>query len=157
MTKIFLTLLSLLIFSCTINAQATHDSKSGQTTEATTPANEAIWLKETEFDFGKIPQGKPVTHVFEVKNIGTDSLRIINVAASCGCTTPVWERNTAVAPGATTNINVGYNAAAPGTFTKTITINYNDTQSKVITIRGEVWATPANSAPENKALEELKN
>ena len=28
-------------------------------------AAEAINLKETEFDFGKIPQGKPVYHFFE--------------------------------------------------------------------------------------------
>jgi len=33
----------------------------------TTPADDNLLsLKETEFDFGKIPQGKPVTHIFEV-------------------------------------------------------------------------------------------
>ena len=31
-------------------------------------ADEMLTLKETEFDFGKIPQGKPVNHVFEVTN-----------------------------------------------------------------------------------------
>ena len=33
---------------------------------------EALKLKEETFDFGKIPQGKPVTHVFAVENIGKD-------------------------------------------------------------------------------------
>lgn len=28
-------------------------------------ADEMLTLKETEFDFGKIPQGKPVTHILK--------------------------------------------------------------------------------------------
>ncbi|MFM2358384.1 MAG: hypothetical protein RLY16_377 [Bacteroidota bacterium] len=120
------------------------------------PAVESLGLKETVWDFGKIPQGKPVTHVFDVVNNGTDSLRIANVQASCGCTTPDWERNKAIAPGQTTKITVGYNAAAEGPFTKFITISYNGAQSKQITIKGEVWKTPVSSAPENKAASTLK-
>ena len=50
-----------------------------------------------------------------------------------------------------------YNAAAEGVFTKTITIYYNDNQSKVITIKGEVWKTPNASAPENNSINDLKN
>ena len=114
-------------------------------------------LKEIEYNFGKIPQGKPVTHVFEVSNIGKDSLLISNVAASCGCTTPEWEKDKKIAVGASSKINVGYNAAAEGVFTKTITIYYNDNQSKVITIKGEVWKTPNASAPENNSINDLKN
>ncbi len=123
------------------------------------PAQEdGMVLKELEFNFGKIPQGKPVTHVFEVVNSGKDSLRIQNVQASCGCTTPEWEHDKAVAPnGGKTKITVGYNAAAEGMFTKTITITYNGSLSKVITIKGEVWKTPAESAPVNKAIDGLKN
>lgn len=117
---------------------------------AAQPAVETIALPETEFDFGKIPQGKPVTHIFRVINKGKDSLRINNVQASCGCTTPVWEQNKAIAPGGSTNITVGYNAAAAGPFSKFITIMYNNTESKQITIKGDVWATPAASAPEAK-------
>jgi hypothetical protein len=118
---------------------------------------EALTVKETEHNFGKIPQGKPVTYDFVVTNSGKDSLRISNVQASCGCTTPVWEQNKAVAPGGTTKITVGYNAAAEGPFNKVVTITYNDAQSKQIFIKGEVWKTPAESAPANKSLEGLKN
>src|SRR5665647_1662677 len=32
--------------------------------DKTTSVAEVISLKETEYDFGKIPQGRPVTHVF---------------------------------------------------------------------------------------------
>ena len=33
-------------------------------------------------------------------NTGKDSLRIVNIQASCGCTTPEWDRDKAIAPGA---------------------------------------------------------
>jgi hypothetical protein len=120
-------------------------------------ADNLLVLKETEFDFGKIPQGKPVTHIFEVFNKSNADLKISNVHASCGCTTPEWEKDKVVAPGGSTKITVGYNAAAEGPFTKFITVSYNDTQTKQITIKGEVWKTPGSSAPENKGLNDLKN
>jgi len=116
-----------------------------------------ISIKEEEFDFGKIPQGKPVHHAFEVTNTGIIPLKISNVVASCGCTTPEWEKDEVIAPGASTQINVGYNAAAEGVFNKNITITYNDNQTKQIKIKGEVWKSPATSAPENKGLSDLKD
>ena len=120
-------------------------------------ADNLLSLRETEFDFGKIPQGKPVIHVFEVINQSTIPLRITDIHASCGCTTPEWEKGKVVAPGEKTNITVGYNAAAEGPFTKFISVSYNDTQTKQITIKGEVWKTPGSSAPENKGLNDFKN
>ncbi|MEO6455779.1 MAG: DUF1573 domain-containing protein, partial [Ginsengibacter sp.] len=122
----------------------------------TSASNDVITLKETEFDFGKIPHGKPVTHVFLFTNTGNTQVSLQNVQASCGCTTPEWSKD-AVAPGETSKITVGYNAASMGIFTKTITITYNDNQSKQLIIKGEVWQTPSASAPENPALETLKN
>ncbi|MBP6687631.1 MAG: DUF1573 domain-containing protein [Lacibacter sp.] len=140
-----------------------HEGHNHGTTATTTPAPatapapkpESIKLSETTFDFGKIPQGKPVTHLFTVENTGKDSLKIDNVQASCGCTTPEWSR-AAVASGATTNIKVGYNAAAEGVFDKTITIYYNSGQVKVLNIKGTVWKTPDQSAPTNQALNIFK-
>ncbi|MEI7736041.1 MAG: DUF1573 domain-containing protein [Ferruginibacter sp.] len=120
-------------------------------------APETLVLKEVEFNFGKIPQGKPVHHVFEMVNTGKDSLRIINIQASCGCTTPEWDRDKAIAPGASTKITVGFNAASEGPFAKPVTITYNGSQTKQLFIKGEVWRTPPTSAPENKSLGDLKN
>jgi len=120
------------------------------------PATETLSLKETEFDFGKIPQGKPVTHVFEFINTGTTPFSLDNVQASCGCTTPVWNKDV-VAPGATSKITVGYNAQNEGQFAKPVTITYNGNQVKQITIKGEVWKTPVTSAPENTSVNSLKN
>jgi Protein of unknown function (DUF1573). len=164
MKQVFTFLLATCMFTA-LHAQTsvvpgTTDTKvTAVTTNVTTiaQADEMLTLKETEFNFGKIPQGKPVTHVFEVTNKSNVPLKIANVNASCGCTTPEWEKEKTVAPGEKTNITVGYNAAAEGPFTKFITVTYNDSQSKQITIKGEVWKTPGSSAPENKGLNDLKN
>ncbi|MEP7109835.1 MAG: DUF1573 domain-containing protein [Ferruginibacter sp.] len=161
--KRFFTLLSISIYTLTVSAQNTPASSSPRFAGHETPkpaasiTEDVLVLKETEFNFGKIPQGKPVTHIFEVTNDGKDSLHIANVQASCGCTTPEWDREKVQAPGEKTNITVGYNAASEGPFNKQITITYNGTQTKQITIKGEVWKTPVTSAPENKELENLKN
>ena len=82
---------------------------------------------------------------------------MINVQASCGCTTPEWEKDKEIVPGGTSKINVGYNAAADGMFTKNITITYGENLSKVITIKGEVWKTPSASAPSNSTIQNLKD
>jgi hypothetical protein len=118
-------------------------------------APEVLSFKETEFDFSKIPQGKPVYHLFEITNKSDKPLKLDNVAASCGCTTPEWSRE-AIAPGATAIIKVGYNAAAEGPFDKPITITYNTNQTKVIKITGEVWKAPAGAAPVNTSISYLK-
>jgi hypothetical protein len=112
-------------------------------------------LKETSFDFGKIPQGKPVFHSFEVKNAGPINLQITDVQASCGCTTPEWERDIII-PGSSTAIKIGFNAAAVGYFEKTITLFYGEGETVLITIKGDVWQTPDQPAPSNKSIALLK-
>ena len=153
MKKLSIYLFALMLIH-TANAQTSVVNADG--TKAVTIPEDALGLKETEYNFGKIPQGKPVTHIFEVVNSGKDSLKILNVQASCGCTTPQWDNGKVQAPGEPTKITVGYNAASEGQFAKTITVTYNGNQSKVITIKGEVWKTPLTSAPENKDLSNLK-
>ena len=162
--KVLFTILAASMLTVSVTAQTTvvtanSKSAAGKETIIATPVvtDESLLLKENEFDFGKIPQGRPVTHIFEVTNNGKDSLRIVTVQASCGCTTPEWEREKVQAPGEKTKITVGYNAASEGPFTKSITITYNGTLTKQITIKGEVWKTPVTSAPENKDLETLKD
>jgi len=157
--KKIITLIFIAFSTIAVNAQKTTTSvvTANPADVKPTPPVETLVLKESEFNFGKIPQGKPVTHVFEISNSGKDSLKIVNVQASCGCTTPEWERDKPIAPGATAKITVGYNAAAEGPFTKPVTITYNGAEIKQLFIKGEVWKTPAASAPENKNLGDLKN
>ncbi len=118
-------------------------------------AKEVLVLKENSFDFGKIPQGKPVTHAFDIVNQSSDSITLQSVQASCGCTTPSWKREP-IAPGASATITVGYNAAAEGLFEKPVTILYPGGPKKVFTIRGTVVKGPANTAPANASIQSLK-
>lgn len=143
-----------LIAASMMSLAQTHDH--AHTTATAPPAGpETIKLKESNFDFGKIAQGRPVTHNFEIVNIGKDSLKLENVQASCGCTTPEWSSQP-IAPGASTTIKVGYNAAAEGAFSKTVNIIYNGNQTKTIIITGNVYKAPATSAPVNTSLSLLK-
>lgn len=155
--------LILTSFICTLGLVAfaqheghDHASPAPVQTKAVVAADTSIYLPELLHDFGKIPQGKPVHHNFTVSNHGKTGLKIDNVQASCGCTTPEWEKDKTLAPGESTTIKVGYNAAAEGPFNKSITITYNTDQVKQMNIKGEVWKTPASSAPGNAALEGLK-
>lgn len=145
--KYILSLLLLISGVTVTNAQAD---------KAVTPsADEVLQIKQTVHDFGKIPQGKPVYTDFEIVNIGKEPLTLKSVVASCGCTTPEWSHEP-IAPGATSIIKVGYNAATENHFQKTITITYNGDKTKLLTIKGDVWKAPAGSAPANSSIQILK-
>ena len=117
---------------------------------------EILWMNETTHDFGKIPQGKPVTTEFLLKNTGKDSLKLEMVQAGCGCTTPVWKPGP-YATGEDFKITVGYNAAGEGAFNKPVTLTYANGQQKVIYITGTVFSTPATPAPQNNGLGKVQN
>jgi hypothetical protein len=116
---------------------------------------DALLLKESEHDFGMIPQGKTVTYFFGIVNTGTTPLKLDNVQASCGCTTPEWNRE-AIPAGSADKIKVGYNAASEGVFDKYITITYEGNLTKQLHIKGTVWKAPAGSAPANASVQILK-
>lgn len=120
----------------------------------TETAADVLQFKETTYDFGKVPQGKPVYHYFEIVNTGSKPVKLDNVHASCGCTTPEWSREE-IAPGATARIKVGFNAAAEGPFDKPVIITYG-TQTKTLKIQGHVWRSPVGSAPANASVQFLK-
>ena len=137
------------------NAQTSTNSNAAKDTIAAPQIADILQIKETEHDFGKIPQGKPVFYFFDIANTGTTPLKLDNVQASCGCTTPEWNRE-AIAAGGSDKIKVGYNAANEGSFEKYITITYNGTQTKQIKIKGTVWKAPVGSAPSNASVQILK-
>jgi hypothetical protein len=105
-----------------------------------------------KYEFGNVPQGTPVTHVFSFKNTGAVPLVLSSVSAQCGCTTPEWPKE-AIAPNATAKITVTYNAASVGPFTKTVTVVSNAAVPQtVLTIQGEVKpAAATNQATAPKA------
>jgi hypothetical protein len=122
---------------------------------ATKPVPEVLQIKELEHNFGQIPQGKPVFYFFEIVNLSDMPLKLDNVQATCGCTTPEWNKEP-IPAGGTDRIKVGYNAATEGAFEKPITITYNGSQTKQIKIKGTVWKAPAGSAPANQPVQFLK-
>jgi len=155
-----ITLFTLFLsLSAVVMAQTAHTENDGHQHAAVTPApavvDETLQLKEAEHDFSKIPQGKPVYYTFDIVNTGSTPLKLDNVAATCGCTTPEWNRDE-IAPGATAKIKVGYNAAAEGYFEKFITITYKTDQTKQLKIKGTVWKAPEGSAPANASVNLLK-
>jgi hypothetical protein len=143
-----------IVSSLFITSLMAHAQSVSKGTALPRPAD-VIQLKENSHNFGKIPQGRPAVYVFEVTNTGNTPIRLDNVQASCGCTTPEWSRD-AIEAGGTAKIKVGYNAYADGPFTKTVTVVYNTNLTKTITISGEVYKAPATSAPENASIQLLK-
>jgi hypothetical protein len=100
--------------------------------------DDRIRFEKAEHNFGKIPQGKPVTISFTFSNPATQRLMIQDATAECGCTTPEYPTKP-IAPGGTGTITVTYDAKEPGAFTKRITVRLiNVAEPKVLTIKGEV-------------------
>ena len=157
MIKLVLTFAFLNLSSGLFAQEANKGSVVATSETNTPPVPDVLIPVEDSYNFGKIPQGKPVHHNFIVKNTGTTALKLNNVQASCGCTTPEWDHENPIPAGGASTIKIGYNAQAEGPFTKAITITYGEAGSKIITIKGEVWKTPASSAPENIGIKELKN
>ncbi|HWD89334.1 MAG TPA: DUF1573 domain-containing protein [Mucilaginibacter sp.] len=95
---------------------------------------------EEKHDFGKIPQGTPVTTVFEFTNVGKEPLILSDVKPTCGCTIADFTK-TPVKSGDKGIIKITYNAAALAPFNKTIVVTSNaKTPTKYLNIVGEVVA-----------------
>ncbi|MCS6824599.1 MAG: DUF1573 domain-containing protein [Cytophagaceae bacterium] len=95
---------------------------------------------EDKHDFGLVDEGVNARWDFKFINKGTDTIRLqeTDVRASCGCTTPYWTKEP-IAPGQTGMVSAQYNSAGrPGTFNKTVTVSYNGSVVKMLTIKGIV-------------------
>lgn len=122
--KFFCTALFILIGVSTYTAQAQNNS-------------EFKFVAET-YDFGKIPQGTPVTHEFQFENIGSEPLIISKVESTCGCTVPEYTK-TPIKPGEKGTVSVTFNAAQATPFSKMVTIRSNaKTPVKALYIKGTV-------------------
>lgn len=102
------------------------------------------WLTAEKQDIGKIEQGKPVVITYEFLNTSKVPLIISNVKASCGCTDPQFPK-TPIAPNQKGYVKATFNAAAAGTFDKTLTVISNAiTEEKVLEFKGEVVSKGKN-------------
>ena len=94
--------------------------------------------EETTHNFGKINQGKPVSNEFLFTNPCITPLVISNVKGSCGCTVTSYTKEP-IAPGKTGNVKATFNAAAAGSFNKSVRVTANvEGGNETLFIKGEV-------------------
>lgn len=116
--------------------------------------NSKIVFEKTTHDFGTLKEGDPAVYTFKFTNKSDKEISLVNVKASCGCTTPSYTREV-VKPGATGEIQVSYaTQGRPGPINKSVTVTYDTTEQPVyLFIRGDVQrpeepaAQPAPAAP----------
>ena len=131
----FLSILLLSAASISLFAQETVTTSAKDTGKKDGPV---ATFDKTVNDFGDIAQGIPKEAVFTLTNDGNEPLLISYAKASCGCTNLKYSQDP-ILPKKSTEISATYNAAAPGNFIKTITIQTNADENKVILqIKGNV-------------------
>jgi len=67
-----------------------------------------ISFSETMWDFGCVPKSGRVSHTYQIKNIGEDTLIIVKVRTSCGCATVPLSKQR-IAPNETADMKVFFN------------------------------------------------
>ena len=110
-----------------------------------------ITFESLTHDYGNIQQGDNGTCEFRFKHTGKADLILTNCSASCGCTVPEWPKDP-IAPGKKAVITVKYNTQRLGAINKTITVESNAINNRVVlNIKGNVAAKPVEAAPSNEA------
>ncbi|MDT0644704.1 DUF1573 domain-containing protein [Zunongwangia sp. F363] len=124
---------ALLFSSCKDNNASDKVKAENVETAAERDAEATVYpeitFEESEYDFGNIPKGKSVEHVFKFTNTGRAPLVITNATSSCGCTVPDAPKEP-IAPGETGEMTVKYNGSGNGQVTKTVTVSANTEAGK---------------------------
>jgi hypothetical protein len=92
------------------------------------------------YDFGQIPEGQTVEHLFILKNTGKAPLGIISVTPDCNCTR-VRLSAVEIKPGQQVELKITFDPQGQsGSFTKLIIIETNDPAEpvKMIKYKGTV-------------------
>ncbi len=119
-----LILVAVLLIPCLLGAQAL----------------EPLIFREKVYDFGDIVEANGnADHEFVFTNSSGRPVKILNVTASCGCTTPGWSKEP-VAGGKNGFIKASFDPKGrPGYFNKTLTILTDaDPNPVVLQIKGQV-------------------
>ena len=130
-------------------------AQSGDT-QAQPKKNKKVKTPEITFvklvhDYGQIEQGANGECEFEFKNTGKADLILTNCRSSCGCTVPSWLKDP-IAPGEKSVIKVKYNTQRIGQINKTITVESNAVNDRVVLkITGNVNPKATEAAPENNS------
>ena len=137
--KRFLTILSVVILATALSCSQSNNGNSDKKAAA------EITFQETEHDFGTIEQHSKAEHAFIFRNTGKEPLIVNNVQTSCGCTVPDWSRDP-VGKKKLGLVKVHYRTEVPGSFTKSIRVYSNASNSPVVLkITGMVVAKPQST------------
>lgn len=106
-----------------------------------------LQFREDTHDFGTVDEDKgPVTHEFVFTNTSSRPVKILNVQASCGCTTPGWSKDP-IPPGKNGFVQASYNPKGrPGYFNKSLTVTTDlEANPLVLQIKGNVTTEGSHS------------
>jgi hypothetical protein len=140
--------LSLLIVTAFVFSAFAQDANPDKNKKVKEPE---ITFETLVHDYGNIMQGDNGTCEFVFKNTGKADLLLTNCRSSCGCTVPEWPKDP-IAPGKKATIKVKYNTQRVGAINKSITVESNAVNNRVVlNIKGNVSAKPVEAAPDNGA------
>ena len=91
-------------------------------------------------DFGKIPEESGTVYtIFSFKNITSEPIHIVNIETSCGCTKPIYSKDT-IMPGDSGHIKAVYETwGRDGDFYKNLFVHFNkEAYYQPLSIRGYV-------------------
>ena len=143
MKKVF----SLLIVMAFVFSVVAQDANADKPKKVKEPE---ITFESLVHDYGEILQGDNGTCEFVFKNTGKADLILTNCRSSCGCTVPEWPKDP-IPPGKKAVIKVSYNTNRLGMINKSITVESNAVNNRVVlNIKGNVSAKPAEAAPTNE-------
>ena len=143
--KKILSIAVLMIFALSLSAQDAPAEKPKKVKEP------EITFETLVHDYGQIYQNDNGVCEFQFKNTGKADLILTNCRSSCGCTVPEWPRDP-ISPGKKAIIKVKYNTGRLGIINKSITVESNATNNRVVLqIKGNVNARPAEATPENSS------
>lgn len=92
-------------------------------------------------DWGKVDlKDSPLKKVIELKNVGSETLKITNVKPTCGCTTAPLDKDE-LAPGESAKLDVSLRVSHGGKVSKSIRVSSNDSQqpNKIIMLKADVF------------------
>ncbi|MGB8657635.1 MAG: DUF1573 domain-containing protein [Candidatus Zixiibacteriota bacterium] len=110
------------------------------------PSPAKISFSETLWDFGHVPKTGIVSHTYWIKNIGQDSLTIVKVRPTCGCTTtPLSQKSLGANESADMKIFFDPRKMVTGEATKKLQIISNDPVNPIAEVEFVAKLDSANS------------
>lgn len=135
MKKASLTLTSAILFLIMVlPVSAQNQDKAKEKKLEDTP--NISWDKSKHV-FGSIEHQKPVTATFTFTNNNKEAVVITKVGTTCGCTAPKYSKEP-VKPGEKGEVEIVFDAVAPGFFKKAAKIHFSNGKAKEVEIEGKV-------------------